>query len=89
MNYEDLIALRDAGYPQGGTVSMGTDNVVVTEGPNETRPAVPTVAMLIVRSLTFKSLVKDGNDYIVNDTHRGGRPEQALIKLWLAKPPIL
>lgn len=85
MNYEDLIALRDAGYPQGGAVSMNQANVIIESAPTETNPAVPTVAMLIVKSLKFKSLTREDYGYLVNEEHKGGRPEQALIKLWLAK----
>lgn len=85
MKYEDLIALREAGYPQGGRVSMNQANVMVEEEPSETQPAVPTVAMLIVKSIKFKSLVREDYGYLVNEEYKGGRPEEALINLWLAK----
>lgn len=64
---------------------MNQANVMVEEEPNETQPAVPTVAMLIVQTTKFKSLTKEEEGYLVNGEYKGGRPEEALMNLWLAK----
>jgi len=68
---------------------MGTDNRIVEHPPNDTQPAVPTVAMLIVMSRKFQSLTRDESGFLVNGEYRGDRLENALLKLWLANPPVL